>query len=420
MAGMTTTDFDAMLKAYYVKPDSLQHSMMERSPLFGLLPKDENAGGKSLYLPILTQGNRKRSSTYATASANTQNTVSDEFVVPYRNNYQFARWTDDAMRDSRGKGERALLEAMEVEMDGAMSNLLRDIGQGMFGNLGGRKGVVGTTTVVGSALLTLSNAEDAIHFEKDDVLYLSADDGADAGDALRAGSVTVLSVDYDAGTVTMTGNITAGIAAAAVGDSIFHAGDFAAKYYGLGAWIPDTTTGLTTAFCGVTRSSNAVRLAGSRFNAGGLLPQELIARMAARIRRVSNDASPDLFVCNDETFADFAIAIEHKTYHTINAVSGDGKRLAKIGYEGIKVATPNGAVTMVADPNCPPTRAYMLTTDSWKLGSVGKAIHMIDDDGQYLRRGSADDWYVELKSRMNLGCRAPWKNGVALLDTAAS
>jgi hypothetical protein len=246
MAGMDNTDFDAMLKTWYVLPDKLQHAMMARSPLFGLLPKDETAGGKKMNLPIITLGNRKRSSTYATAAASTLDTETDEFEVPYRNNYQFARWTDDVMKDSRGKGDKALMEAMEVEMDGANANLLRDIGQGLFGNLGGAKGTIATGGI-SSAVVTLSRPEDAIHFEKGDIIVACADDGADSGDTLRAGSVTLLSVDYEAGTLTATGNWSAGITTPTAGDSLFHSGDFAAKYYGLDAWIPSVTTGLTAA-----------------------------------------------------------------------------------------------------------------------------------------------------------------------------
>jgi hypothetical protein len=423
MAGSNNTDFEAMLITKYVKPDNMQHAMMQRSPLFGLLPKDENAGGKRMELPIVTEGNRKRSRTYATAAAATQNTVADAFEVAYRNNFQFARWTDDLMMDGRQKGEHALMEIMETEMEGAKNNLLRDLGRGTYLNHGGAKARSAATGAFSTTVCTLLRPEDAIHFEKGDVIRVSDADGSGGADALRAGSVTLASVDYEAGTLTATGNWSAGITTPTNSDYLFHDGDFGINMYGLDAWIPSVTTGLGTAFNGVTRSTNPTRLAGTRMNAAGLLGHEVISRLAARMLRVA-DAVPDVVVVNTETFTDYAVQIENKTYHTIQAINGDGKRLAKIGYEGLKIAIPGGSVTMLSDPNCPPNRLYMLTAESWKIGSVGKPFRIVGEngstgDGLTLRRGTADDWYVEIKSRLNLGCKAPWNNGVALLDVDA-
>ncbi len=83
---------------------------------------------------------------------------------------------------------------------------------------------------------------------------------------------------------------------------------------------------------------------------------------------------------------------------------------ATVGYAAIMVATEAGEVKVIADPGCPPNAMYLLDMSTWVLASVGPVVNIIDDDGLTVRRGSSDDWLIELKSRMNLGCRAPGKN----------
>lgn len=411
-----TADFLAALKSRYIEPQKLQDALYEHCPLLGMIPKDESMGGKYMELPMISIMNRKRSATYATAAAGTQDTEMVSFTVGYVNNHQFARWADNVMRDARKAGPNAVLEAVETEMDGALANLARDHGQGIFGNVGGAKGTIAVGGLSTTAL-TLANPEDAIHFEPGDQIVASANDGTDSGHSLLDSGdfITLVAVNKSTGVLTGDANWS-NIAAIAAGNFLFHKGDFKLKASGLAGWIPSTTP-TSTLFHGVNRSVNPVRLGGHRFNAGGLLPQDVVTRMAATMNRV-NGAKPGVFICNDEVYADFETAMGNKESITINAVGANGEKLAHIGYSGISARTASGKVAIMADPNCPVNRAYMLTLDSWKAGSSGgPLVDAITVAGSEIQRGTSDDWFSELKSRWNLGCKAPWLNGVALLDT---
>jgi hypothetical protein len=74
------------------------------------------------------------------------------------------------------------------------------------------------TYATGGTVIKLTSAADAANFTAGDVLKISAQTD---GTSLRTGTVEVDSVDTGAGTVTATGNWTAGVAAVAYGDSIY-------------------------------------------------------------------------------------------------------------------------------------------------------------------------------------------------------
>ena len=416
---MDNADFLAALKILYQDTQRLQHTMLEDNPLLGLMPKDESMGGEFIGQPMISVGNRKRSATYATARAATQDTEMVRFNVGYVNNFAFARWTDDVMRDSRGKGKKAVLEAVETEVDGALAHLRNDHGQGCYGNVGGSKGVVGSLSTV---FLTLDPIENIIHFDIGDQIQLSANDGTAGGHALRDSGdfVTVIGINSTTGVIEGDATWTTQITGAAAGDFLFFNGDFKAKASGLAGWIPDIAppNDGSDSFFGVDRGPHPNRMAGYRFNAGGLLPEDIVTRMVATGSRI-NGVRPTHFFINDEVWADYSGSMENKTEIQLNAIGGDGKKIVSVGYEAIKVRTARGPVALVSDPNCPVNRGYLLDINTWKAGSVGKLVDMISVAGSPIQRGTDDDWFMELKSRWNIVCKAPWQNGVALLDVQA-
>lgn len=77
----------------------------------------------------------------------------------------------------------------------------------------------------GTPTITLWRPKDAALFTAGEVIVACTSDGVTRG-SQRAGSVTLASVDYVNGTLTATGNWTAGIAAIAAGDYLFKSGEF--------------------------------------------------------------------------------------------------------------------------------------------------------------------------------------------------
>lgn len=413
---MGLTEFEGYLKTRYIEPRKLQDAMYKYAPLLGMMPKDGGAGGEFMQVPAISVRNRKRSADYATALASAADTETVRFQVGYVDNFQFARWSDNVMRDSKRKGSNAVASAVEVEVDGAMANLFRDHGQGVFGNVGGAKGTVAVGGL-STTSLTLANPEDSIHFEPGDQIVASANDGTSSGHSLLDSGdyVTILAVDHSTGILTGDATWTTQITGLLAGHYLFHKGDFKLKASGLLGWIPPTAPGATL-FHNVDRSVNVVRLGGHRFLGGGLAPQEVVSRFAARMARI-NGAKPDVYCVNDEVWSDYETALGNMERIQIPARGVDGKKVGNIGYDAIKC----GDIAIIKDPNCPVRYGFMLTMDTWLAGSSGdgELVEPIEVAGSMIQRTQGSDaWHVEFKSRWNIACKAPWENGVVDLETA--
>lgn len=78
----------------------------------------------------------------------------------------------------------------------------------------------------------------------------------------------------------------------------------------------------------------------------------------------------------------------------------------------------DGPITVVPDRNCPSQTAYLLSMDTWKLRSLGKAPHVLTyglEGLEGLRVGAADALEIRIGYYGNLICNAPgWNCTVSL------
>jgi len=90
--------------------------------------------------------------------------------------------------------------------------------------------------------------------------------------------------------------------------------------------------------------------------------------------------------------------------------------VAEVFFDSVKVYTPSGQVSVVADPNCPTGVAYMLQMDTWKLYSLGMCPKILMTDGlRFLRSVDSDAVTVRAGYYSQLGCTAAgWNARVAL------
>jgi hypothetical protein len=69
---------------------------------------------------------------------------------------------------------------------------------------------------------------------------------------------------------------------------------------------------------------------------------------------------------------------------------------------------PRGPIKVIPDQNCPSDRVFGVQMNTWKLGSVGKAVRVINTDGlTMLRVTDADSVQVRYGFYGNLACKAP-------------
>lgn len=396
---LDVTAFTAALKQHYTN-DQVENLVYKDNPFLALVTKMEDFGGLNLPIPLISGNPQNRSVTFTTAQGGTTTSSIKAFTLTRVKDYSFAFIDNEVMEASKGNGN-AFLEAATTEIDGAMNSLTRSLATSMYRSGYGDIGVIATGGI-SSATITLATASDSVNFEVNQVLQLSATQSG----ALRSGTVTVQSVDRNLGTVTCTGNVTSGIAAAAAGDSIFINGDHTSgsitKVSGLEAWCPSTAP-TSAAFFGVDRSVDPTRLGGQRFSGVGKPLEENLIDGAVKVAREGGKLSH--YFMSYETYGSLEKSLGAKVQYV------DVKMNPEIAFRGMLINGPRGPIKVIPDQNCPTSRVFGVTLDSWKLYSLGKAVKILNSDGnEMLRQGTADGVEVRVGFYGNLATRSPGWN----------
>jgi len=409
---ITTQTFAALLKRLY-SPKAVQYMAFKNRPFLGLVKKNtSNFGGSSYSVPVEFGRTPGRSTIFATAQANAANggTRSATFLVTRARDYGIARIQTELMLASKGSNA-SFMPAVKNTMERTIDTVAFQLAKDLWSNGGGSLGQIAVGSNTGTPTITLTNVEDAINFYPGQVLELSTDDGI-AGAGVRvggAGIVTVQRVDYTAGTLTATGNWTAGIPGAVATDFIFQEGDYGAKMPGIPAWIPAVApvAGANILY-GVDRGLLDVNaLAGIRPDVTGAstIHEKLILACGTSARL--GGAADHIFM-NPEDVSDMVLELEGKTEY-VRAESKKQEGLAVVGYDAIKMMTPMGAIKVLADQHVPKSRVWGLNMDSWELGSLGGApIVLADSDDIFVFNADARE--IRIGYYGALYCTAPQKN----------
>lgn len=393
--GVDTTTFAYALKQRYPSW-KLQNLVYQDNPFLAMVPKVEDFTGSSYEVPVRYADTQGRSATFATAQTNKGNHKGVRFGLTRVKDYALATITTEVIRASK-MNPGAFLPAAEAEMESAANALNRSMGQALYRS---GTGSIGQRGSVASSTLTLLATNDIVNFEVGDIITASATDGG----ALRTGSITVATVDRDAGSLTFTGTITA----LADGDFLMKQGDEAAggankRFAGLLAWLPPTAPSATT-FFGVDRSVDAVRLGGIRKDISSKPMVEGLVEVANRINREGGRAT--------HCFIDYEhfTSLVHELGAKVNYVE---KEVGTLGFRGARITAGKQDIEVYPDQNCPSAYGFMLQLDSWKLATLGVAPDYLDEDGlKMLRESSSDGYEVRMGLYGNLGCNAPGYNAV--------
>lgn len=380
-------------------PNALQQALILQAPILGLFEVDETAGGRQYHTPILQRGPVGRSHTYSDALANAAGSRTEAFDVTYVENYQIGKLTGNVIRRSKGK-ENALEEALDHEVEAAIVNMKKDLRRGFFGNTGGSRGRISS---VASAVVTLTNKQDAINFETGMEICVASTDGTSGSLRDSGQAVTLSAVNRPAGTITADENWSE-ISGTTANDYLFAKGDFGADVAGLTGWVPQSAPG-ATAWYGVDRSVDD-RLGGLRFTGTGQPIEDAIMEASGYAHQF--DANCDVAICDPITWTKVAKSLGSDRSNRVVVIS-DSKGI--VGYSAIMVATQLGMIPLVSDPGCPADTVFLLDKSTWVIASVGPLVQIIDDDGLLIRRSTtADEWNFEVLFSGNLCCRAPGKN----------
>lgn len=403
MASLSVTDLTAALKERY--PDGLpEQQMYKKSPFMATVRKDRDQAlaSRKFHIPLKYARPQGVSGTFANGRANMTASKWKGFDVELSNYFGFAQIDNEAIARAKAKNDGSFIDALDDELDGAMYTLGRQCAKLFWGTGGGWIGKISATSNVATPTITLDNPTDIRFFEVGMVLATSTDDGLSG--AIDAGTVTVESLNRDEGTITATGNWTAGIAACAAGDYIYRDGDFGKGIKGYEAWVPRTTPS-STAFFGVDRTPDS-RLYGvhTDFSTYGI--EEGMKRAIERLTREDSECNFGVLSSVDYLNAELAMG-SRAVPTTVKAYGSD------MVFDAIQVGLAGKRVTLMMDPDAPVGRFFAGELGTWTLGSLGKSlVNFNDADGnQILRVGTADAVEAQFVVRWQLWNDAPGKNG---------
>lgn len=392
----TVSNMTAIMKTIY--PNGVPMDLVYKDhPFLALLPKKENFEGENLKLPLKYGGNSGRSATFTSAQNNASYVKTKAFTLTRNADYAYATVSNELYFASKNN-PGAFIDALKLEMDGAIIKLSQSLATALYGDGSGVVARPAASVTLASTTLTLRDPENIVFFEEGDVIQFA---DAATGGSVRSGSLTIAGVNRSTGVLTTTQNISTGIAAATVNDYIVISGDYDSKLKGLAAWLPYSSPS-ATAFFGVDRTVDTVRLSGSRADYSALPIEEALISAAKDVNL--QGGRPDYCFMSYENFANLCKALGSKVQYVDQAAFN----MPSVSFRGVQVNTGRGVIKVIPDVYAPSDYMFLCQMDSMALYSLGKCPRIFDTDGQViLRVSNADSLELRAFYYAQLGVAGP-------------
>lgn len=410
----TVSTYAAMMKEYYT--DFIIANMVFRNaPFLAMIHKNSDIEGETWDVPIIYGDPQAGSASFTAAQGNKGNISSTKFQISAADEYSFAAVTRKVIKATR-TNRGAFLPAVKPNVDGAINTVKRSLAIQLYRDGSGAKGQIQSIDDSGSnGIITLGNTttgavrHEAVNWQKGEKFQLS--DTKTGGSLRNSGATaTIVAVDRSSGTITVSGKLSASIAAGAANDYMYRHGDYDSIIKGLDAWVPSSAPGSTT-FNGVDRSADPDWLGGIRFDGTGANISDALIDGQSEVATIG-DGMPDHAFAHPSVFRallkEMGAKVELDTYR-LNQV---------ISFKGLTVQGDAGEMRIVPDRYCLPSAIFALQLDTWELGSMGALPEIFDDgtDQEMLREGSSDGYEVRIGGYGNVSCHAPGYNGRIAVD----
>ena len=407
--------FASMLKQHYAS-GVVQNLAYSENPGWAAIGKQrrQTAGGSAYVQPIGTSLVGGGSSTFSTANAYTANQSNfGAFTVPRIKHYRVPK-IDNELIEATLTGSEDAFEKATDEVDRGIKAEANWLNFRLYRSRGGAIGRM-TNTGFATTAMTVDDPAALFAVQPGDVLKLASTDGTSG--ATRAGSLTVAGVTFPSqsgatATITLTGNISAGVAAAAANDYIFLDGDFGLAPAGFADYIPDTAGGAATALFGLTRSVDN-RLGGAIVDGATSSMYELITDMLTATAFFGG-ATTGMRTIFASPFAAGDLVKQLDGKWTVQQASGmNGEKLASIGYKAVKFSLMGLEAQLILDRMCPVNRLYAVDLDDWAFLHAGAAPAFLlqKQTGSILKPSeTADAWECRIGEYGNFVTSAPHRN----------
>jgi Family of unknown function (DUF5309) len=364
-----------------------------------------------------------RSATFATAQSNQTAPVLASFFVYRVSNYQLVTITNELL-EATAHDAGAFVDEAKLNMDTGFRNISNDLALSLFSDGSGSRGSISS---ISTGVITLVDPNSVVNFEVGMALVSYSVSGTTPTIATGGAIGYIIAVNRSSGVVTVAAS-QGGAAAtptnwstsfpflAVQGDVSFVSGGLATsaalKVSGLGAWFPATAPTTGDSFWGVDRSVDVTRLAGVRYDGSAETIEEALIDAASVTAR--EGGQPDMCFMGFASYAALEKALGAKVQYV--DVKHDE---ADIAFAGIRIHAPYGPITIIPDRSCPGLTAYLLSMNTLKFRSLGKAPHVLTyglEGLEGIRVGNADALEIRIGFYGNLVCSAPGWNCVVTLS----
>jgi hypothetical protein len=427
----------ATLKELYSDDAWVMKSLiLNRNPALALIPRDESAmgmGGKYFTTPVLVQSGAGRSASFGNAQTYQTAPVTQEFEVTRVTNYSLATLTGDFLRASASE-IGAFMPGAELNVKSAFAAYGNDLALSLFGDGSGTRGTYGLGSgSITSSVITLDSVQQAMNFTLGMALVSFSVAGNTPTQSTGANLAYVIAVDTSLGTITISttqggsastpsGWSTSFPYLAQAGDVNFVSNGLSSanmlKMAGFAAWLPTSAPGGGDMFFNVNRSSAPSSLAGFRYNGSTESIQDALIDSTNQLAALGTEAGdPDFIFINPASYQ--ALTKQLTSQGVYQMVHAKINEEVNISFKGLVLPTANGEITILQDRNCQAQTAYVITTKTWKLRSLGKNPQFITWPGFYDQLGipvpGQDAIQLQVGGYFNLTCNAPAANAVVTL-----
>lgn len=401
------TAYAHFTKRLYIDKNGVENVANHAHPLWDMVDhstEDTWEGDGNAGWSVAWGRNQAVGANYTTVSGNIDNNKGDRFNFDTRTFvYGFARLTGEVIKATRSN-VGSIEKAVKDTNNQTIQTIKDRLALWLYGD---GSGVIGRRSSLNTNTITLASADDAKNFQKGQYLQFSA---TQTGGSIKTGQCQVTKVTYGRTSSTITVDDISLISGHANDDYIYNASDYDAVPTGLGGWIPTSDPSASDSFFGVNRSSDNLRLAGHRLDGTGYASVKEVAQdLANGMGRLSASRGEKAGMVHPTVFGELEKQLETKAVR-------DPSNKATFGYRFIEQTSTCGDIRWYPDPDCPTHRMWILDPSDIFILSLGRAPHVMDEDGMTLRKVSgADTWQTEWRFMGEFGVRNPVKHGVATL-----
>lgn len=419
----STNQLAALKELYVDDKDYMKNIVYAKNPWLAMIPKNESPDGfAGKYIPVPLEYANPAGRAHTFTNAQNQQTASSviSYFVYAVQDYQLVTITNLLMEQTKSNAGAFVDEASRT-LDNGFRNLSNNMAFELFYGGTASRGTISSAGVSYSAptlSFTLANSQQVVQFEVGMILQASATDG---GAALQNTPGTIDAIQLTTvnrstgalqGTVVQGAPQSSWVAAdflqilgdIGIGGSTTIAGMLGLS--GMSAWVPVVDPPSNDNFWGVNRSADPTRLAGLRYNATAQTISEGLTSALGFANR--EGASPDLIIIDFVSYTTLVNELGAKVQY----VSLEHDEV-EVAFEAIHFHSAYGKIPVLADRSCQVQTAWCVTTDTWKLRTLGKAPHILTygmEGLEGLRVGNADALEIRIAYYGNCINSAPGYN----------